>query len=112
MIKFVCCLPVGILFMTGIIAPVGFLLWIPAAIIAVVLWTVGFRSPRFVFPLVSGLGLTLIGLGLIHDKYIFMVLYGSVLVTAGIVGYAAFGPRTSHADGPETFPGPEESKSS
>jgi hypothetical protein len=103
MLKFVCWLPVGILFMIGIIAPIGFLTWIPAAIIAGILWAGGMRSPRFAFPFVSGLGLTLIGLGLIHDKYIFMVFYGTVLLSAGIVGYAAFGPRTSHADGPETF---------
>lgn len=98
--RFVAWAAVGIVFMVGCIAPVGFLAWIPAAAFAAVLIALGVRSPRYLFAFVSGLGLTLITLGLINGTYVIMLLYGSVLVAGGIVFYTAFGPRTSHADPP------------
>ena len=103
-LKYVSWSAVGVLFMVGVIAPVGKILWIPAAIIAAILIGVHIRTPRYFFAFVSGIGATLIGLGIYNTTYIALILYGSVLVTAGIVAFAAFGPRTSKADGPETFP--------
>lgn len=91
---------VGVLFMLGCITPIGFLLWVPAALLASVLIAVGVRSPRYFFAFVFGLGLTLVSLGLTNGTYVLMLLYGSVLVGGGVVFYTAFGPRTSHADPP------------
>ncbi len=103
MIRYLAWTAVGVLFMVGIIAPVGKLLWIPAAILALLLVAAKIRSPRYFFAFVAGIGATLIGLALVNTTYIFMAFYGTVLVSAGIVGFMAFGPRTSHADPPETF---------
>lgn len=90
----------GVLFMVGCIAPIGFLCWIPAAIVAGALIAAGARSPRYFFSFVAGIGLTLIALGATNGTYVLMLLYGSVLVAGGSVFFAAFGPRTSHADPP------------
>jgi hypothetical protein len=49
---------------------------------------------------VAGIGATLLCLGIVNGTYKIMLLYGSVVVAGGIVFYAAFGPRTSHADPP------------
>lgn len=91
---------VGVLFMIGCISPVGFLLWVPAAALGAVLIALKIRSPRYFFAFVFGLGLTLIGLGITNGTYVIMLLYGTVLVAGGTVFFAAFGPRTSHADPP------------
>lgn len=103
MIRYLAWTAVGVLFMVGTIAPVGKLLWIPAVILALLLVAAKIRSPRYFFAFVAGIGATLIGLALVNTTYIFMAFYGTVLVSAGIVGFMAFGPRTSHADPPETF---------
>jgi len=100
LIRFLAWVAVGILFMIGCIAPIGFFDWIPAAVLAIVLIWRGVRSPRYLFPFVAGIGLTLIGLGIVNGTYVIMLLYGSVLLAGGIVFYSAFGPRTSHADPP------------
>ena len=105
MIRYLSWAAVGVLFMVGTIAPVGKVLWIAAAIVAAVLiFVVKARTPRYFFAFVAGIGATLITLGIVNHTYIVMVLYGTVLIAAGITAFAAFGPRTSHADGPETFP--------
>lgn len=103
MIRYLAWTAVGVLFMVGTIAPIGKLLWIPAVILALLLVAAKIRSPRYFFAFVAGIGATLIGLALVNTTYIFMAFYGTVLVSAGIVGFMAFGPRTSHADPPETF---------
>jgi hypothetical protein len=102
-IRYLAWTAVGVLFMVGIIAPVGKILWIAAALLALALIAAKIRSPRYFFAFVAGIGATLIGLALVNTTYIFMAFYGTVLVSAGIVGFMAFGPRTSHADPPETF---------
>ncbi|MDQ2699964.1 MAG: hypothetical protein M3Y23_01410 [Actinomycetota bacterium] len=104
MIRYFAWLAVGVLFMTGNITPVGKILWIAGAVLAAGLLVAGARSPRYFFAFVAGIGVTLIVLAIVNTTYILMLLYGSVLLAAGIVGFAAFGPRTSKADGPETFP--------
>jgi len=91
---------VGILFMVGCIAPIGFFDWIPAVLLAGVLIYLKVRSPRYFFAFVAGIGITLIGLAAVNGTYVIMFLYGSVLVAGGIVFYSAFGPRVSHADPP------------
>ena len=98
--RFIAWVAVGVLFMLGCITPTGFLFWVPAAILAALLIGLGVRSPRFFFPFVSGIGLTLITLGTFNGTYVVMLLYGTVLTAGGIVFFAAFGPRTSHADPP------------
>lgn len=98
--RFLAWAAVGVFFMVGCIAPVGFLAWLPAAILAGLLIALKIRSPRFFFAFVTGLGVTLMTLGLINGTYVLMLLYGSVLVAGGVVFFAAFGPRTSHADPP------------
>ena len=98
--RFLAWLAVGVLFMLGCITPPGFLFWIPAAILAAVLIGLGVRSPRFFFAFVTGIGVTLISLGIVNGTYVVMLLYGTVLTAGGIVFFAAFGPRTSHADPP------------
>ncbi|HMT03979.1 MAG: hypothetical protein KDB48_00190 [Solirubrobacterales bacterium] len=98
--RFLAWAAVGVLFMVGCIAPVGFLIWLPAAVLAGLLVTLKVRSPRYFFAFVGGLGVTLMTLGLINGTYVLMLLFGSVLVAGGIVFFAAFGPRTSHADPP------------
>ena len=90
----------GILFMAGSIAPVGSVLWIPAAVGALVLIAAGARSPRYFFAFVAGIGITLVGLGTVNSDYTPMVAYGVFLVAGAVVSFAAFGPRTSHADPP------------
>jgi len=102
-IRYLAWAAVGVLFMVGSIAPVGKLLWIPAVILAAALIVARIRTPRYFFAFVAGIGATLIGLAIVNNTYIFMAFYGTVLVSAGIVGFMAFGPRTSHADPPETF---------
>lgn len=91
---------VGILFMVGCIAPVGFLLWAPAVVLAGILIALRARSPRYFFPFVVGIGITLLSLGITNGTYVLMLLYGTILVAGGSVFFAAFGPRTSHADPP------------
>ncbi len=91
---------VGLLFMIGCIAPIGFFDWIPAAILAGVLIALKVRSPRYFFAFAAGIGVALIGLGLVNGTYAIMLLYGTVVTAGGVVFYAAFGPRTSHADPP------------
>ena len=91
---------VGLLFMLGCITPVGFLLWIPAALLAGLLILTGARSPRFFFAFGAGLGLALVALGILNGTYIAMLFYGLVLIGGGVVSFAAFGARTSHADPP------------
>lgn len=91
---------VGVLFMVGCIAPVGFLVWIPAAVLAAALIALGARSPRNFFPFVCGIGLTLMVLGVINGTYVVMLPFGATTVAGGIVFYAAFGPRSSHAEPP------------
>lgn len=86
--------------MVGCIAPIGFFDWIPALLLAGFLIWRRVRSPRYFFAFVTGLGITLVGLGVVNGTYAIMLLYGSVLIAGGIVFYAAFGPRTSHADPP------------
>ena len=98
--RFICWGAVGVLFMLGCITPTGFLFWIPAAVLAAVLIGLKIRSPRFFFAFASGIGITLIGLGIVNSTYLVMVLFGIFLTTGGIVFYSAFGPRTSHADPP------------
>jgi len=98
--KFIAWLAVGTLFMVGCIAPIGFFDWIPAVILGAVLVWRGVRSPRYFFPFVSGIGVALFGLGAVNGTYAIMLLYGTVVTAGGIVFYAAFGPRTSHADPP------------
>ena len=95
---------VGILFMVGTIAPVGKILWVAAAIVASGLIAAKVRTPRYFFAFIAGIGVTLITLGIVNHTYVFMLFYGTVLILGGIVAFAAFGPRTSKADGPETFP--------
>jgi len=102
-IRYLAWAAVGVLFMVGNIAPVGKVLWIPAVLLAAGLIAARIRTPRYFFAFVAGIGATLIGLAIVNGTYIFMLLYGSVLISAGIVGFMAFGPRTSHADPPETF---------
>ncbi|MCB0856775.1 MAG: hypothetical protein KDB57_01495 [Solirubrobacterales bacterium] len=99
-VRFAAWAAVGVLFLLGCITPVGFIFWIPAAILAGALIGFGMRSPRYFFAFVFGLGVTLICLGLVNGTYVIMLLYGSVLVGGGAVFFAAFGPRTSHADPP------------
>jgi len=91
---------VGVVFMVGCIAPIGFLMWIPAAALAAIAVALRARSVRYLFAFVAGIGLTLIALGIVNGTYVLMLLYGSVLVSGGSVFFAAFGPRTSHADPP------------
>jgi hypothetical protein len=91
---------VGILFMIGCIAPIGFVVWIPAAVLAAILIALRFRTPRYFFSFVVGIGLTLVTLGIVNGTYVLMLLYGTILVAGGSVFFAAFGPRTSHADPP------------
>ena len=98
--RFIAWAAAGVLFMLGCITPIGFLLWIPAAVLAGVLIAAGIRSPRFFFAFVAGIGLTLISLGILNGTYVIMLLYGSVLTAGGVVFFSAFGPRTSHADPP------------
>lgn len=86
--------------MVGCIAPIGFLMWIPAAVVIGALVAAGFRTPRYFFAFVAGIGVTLITLGIVNGTYVLMLLYGTVLVAGGSVFFAAFGPRTSHADPP------------
>jgi len=104
MLRYLSWATVGVLFMIGTIAPVGKILWIAAAVVAAVLLRFGARTPRYFFAVVAGIGATLVGLAFVNTTYILMILYGGVLICGGIVGFAAFGPRTSNADGPETFP--------
>ena len=104
MLKFLPWAAAGVLFMVGVIAPIGFLMWIPAFALMAVLIAIGVRSPRFFFAFVSGIGVTLLGLALVNHQYIIFLLYGTVVTVGGIVMFSAFGPRTSHAEGPETFP--------
>lgn len=92
------------MFMVGCIAPIGFLMWIPAAILAAALITKGVRSPRFFFAFTTGIGVTLLALALVNGTYVIFLLYGTVVTVGGIVMFSAFGPRTSHAEGPEVFP--------
>lgn len=87
--------------MLGCISPAGFVLWIPSAALGATLVATGFRSPRFFFSFVVGIGLTLIGLGITNDTYLVMLLYGGMLVAGGTVFFAAFGPRVSRADPPD-----------
>lgn len=100
MIRFIAWAAVGVLIMVGFITPIGFLIWIPAVILAAVLLFLGVRSPRYFFALVTGVGATLIALAFINTNYIILVLYGALVVTAGIAIFAAFGPRVSHARAP------------
>jgi hypothetical protein len=93
-------LAVGVLFMVGCIAPISFFDWIPAALLAGFLIWRGVRSPRYFFAFAAGIGITLVGLGIVNGTYRIMLLYGSVVIAGGIVFYAAFGPRTSHAEPP------------
>lgn len=86
--------------MIGNITPIGIFAWILAAILAAVMIFFKVRSLRFIFAFVAGLGVPLIGLGIVNSTYVFMLLYGSVLVAGGAVLFAAFGPRESHADPP------------
>jgi hypothetical protein len=102
-IRYLAWAAVGVLFMTGNIAPVGKVLWIPAAVLAAALLAAGARTPRYFFACVAGIGATLVGLAIVNDTYLFMAFYGTVLIGGGITGFLAFGPRTSHADPPETF---------
>ena len=104
MLKFLPWAAAGVLFMVGVIAPIGFLMWIPAFALMAVLIAIGVRSPRFFFAFVSGIGVTLLGLALVNHQYIIFLRYGTVVTVGGIVMFSAFGPRTSHAEGPETFP--------
>ncbi|MBK8294703.1 MAG: hypothetical protein IPK93_08015 [Solirubrobacterales bacterium] len=104
MLKFLPWTAAGVLFMAGVIAPIGFLIWIPAFALMVVLIVIGVRSPRFFFAFVSGIGATLVALAVVNHQYIIFLLYGTVVTAGGIVMFTAFGPRTSHAEGPETFP--------
>ena len=104
MLKFLPWALAGVLFMIGCIAPVGVLLWIPAFALMALLSATGNRSPRSFFAFAAGIGLTLIGLAVINHTYLIFLLYGGVVTTGGIVLFSAFGPRTSNADGPETFP--------
>lgn len=103
MLKFLPWAAAGVLFMVGVIAPAGFLMWIPAAILMAALIATGLRSPRSFFAFVSGIGATLLALALVNHTYIIFLLYGTVVTVGGIVMFSAFGPRTSHAEGPETF---------
>jgi len=103
-IRYLSWMAVGILFMVGTIAPVGKVLWIAAAIVAAGLIAAKVRTPRYFFAFVAGIGATLITLGIVNHTYVFMLFYGTVLILGGVVAFAAFGPRTSNADGPETFP--------
>ena len=94
----------GVLFMVGCIAPIGFLMWIPAFALIAALIFMGVRSPRSFFAFASGIGSTMIALAILNHQYVIFVLYGTVVTVGGIVMFSAFGPRTSHAEGPETFP--------
>jgi hypothetical protein len=94
----------GVLFMVGCIAPIGFLMWIPAFALMAILIAMGVRSPRSFFAFASGIGVTLLGLAITNHQYIIFLFYGTVVTLGGIVMFSAFGPRTSHAQGPETFP--------
>ncbi|MCB0871072.1 MAG: hypothetical protein KDB52_09585 [Solirubrobacterales bacterium] len=98
--RFIAWAAAGMLFMLGCITPAGFLLWIPAAALATLLIVLKIRSPRYIFAFITGIGVTLISLGIINGTYVVMILYGSVLTAGGIVFFSAFGPRTSHADPP------------
>jgi hypothetical protein len=100
LLKFAAWLAVGVLFMIGCIAPIGFFDWIPAVALGGILIWRGVRSPRYFFAFVAGIGATLLCLGVVNGTYKIMLLYGSVVIAGGIVFYAAFGPRTSHADPP------------
>ena len=94
----------GVLFMVGCIAPIGFLMWIPAFALMALLIAKGVRSPRSFFAFASGIGITMLALAVINHTYVIFLLYGTIVTVGGIVMYSAFGPRTSHAEGPETFP--------
>ncbi len=111
MLKFLPWAAAGVMFMVGAIAPIGFLMWIPAAILMAVLIATGVRSPRSFFAFASGIGVTLLALAVVNHTYIIFLLYGTVVTTGGIVMFSAFGPRSSRADGPETFPVPDDVES-
>ncbi len=104
MLKFLPWSAAGVLFMVGCIAPVGFLMWIPALVLIAVLLAMGVRSPRSFFAFATGIGVTLITLAIVNHTYVMFLLYGTVVTVGGIVMFSAFGPRVSHAQGPETFP--------
>lgn len=98
--RFLAWAAVGILAMAGCVAPVGFLLWIPAAALAGLLIAFKVRSPRYFFSFVTGLGLTLFGLGILNGTYAILLLFGLLVIAGGIVFFTAFGSRISHADPP------------
>ena len=102
--KFLPWFAAGVLFLVGCIAPVGFLMWIPAFALMLGLLAMGVRSPRSFFAFASGIGVTLIALAIVNHTYVMFLLYGTVVTVGGIVMFSAFGPRVSHAQGPETFP--------
>ncbi|MDQ2622382.1 MAG: hypothetical protein M3Y45_05000 [Actinomycetota bacterium] len=92
---------VGVLFMVGCVAPVGFVIWIPAAVLALILITVGNRSVRpMFFGFVAGIGVTLIVVGILNTIYLPASFLGLFLIAGSVTGFVAFGPRVSHAEPP------------
>lgn len=100
---------VGALFMAGCVAPVGFALWIPAAVLAAILIAVGLRAVRNVFfGFVAGVGVVLIAVGILDATYVAISFLGAFVILGAVTGYAAFGPRTSHAERPLPPPADEQ----
>lgn len=102
-VKFMLWAAVGALLMAGAVFAVGPRIWIPAGILAVTLLAAGARSMRFSFSFVAGLGLTLVIYGLAQTKHLPVSFLGLFVIISGTVGFAAFGPRTSHALPPEAI---------
>lgn len=97
----------GAAFMAGIIAPVGFLLWIPAAVLAGAGIALGARSLRYLLVFIVGSGLTLVVFGIVNTTYITITFFGLLVVMGGATGFAAFGPRVSRAEAPPAGSGEE-----
>ncbi len=90
----------GAAFMTGLIAPPGILLWIPAAVLAGAGLALGARTLRHLLVFIVGIGLSLIVFGIVNTTYITIAFFGLLVVMGGATGFAAFGPRTSRAEPP------------
>lgn len=100
-LKFILWLVVGALFMVGCVAPVGFTMWIPAAVLALILLAVGSRAVRaMMFGFVAGVGATVIVVGLLNTTYLAASFLGLFLIVGSVTGFVAFGPRVSHAEPP------------
>jgi len=105
--RFLAWLAVGALFMVGCVAPIGFVAWIPAAVLALAAIALGARSMRFFFAFVAGIGAVLLVVGVRDSTYVTMAFLGVFVIAGAGTGFAAFGPRTSHAEPPASPPDPD-----